>query len=84
MSEERRPIKSWGSRLGGEGEPLTLEEASLLAALSQADRLLECVTALQDIQMRLTRLELFVSAVAPGYEGMTRRPALSVVQEDAS
>jgi hypothetical protein len=53
---EKRPIKAWASRLSGEGEPLTMQEAHLLAQIAATDRLLECLTALQDLQMRLTRI----------------------------
>lgn len=75
--EERRPIRAWASRLGGEGEPLTLEEAGLLAQIAATDRLLECLTALQDMQMRLIRLERFVTVAVPGYDQAARsQPAL--------
>lgn len=67
MSDERRPIKAWGSRLSGEGEPLTLEEARTYAALSAADRALETRDLLRDIQIRLQRLERFAEAAIPGY-----------------
>lgn len=72
MGDERRPIRSWASRLGGDGEPLTLAEAGLLAQIAAADRLLECLTALQDMQMRLHRIELFLAANVPGYDEQTR------------
>lgn len=72
MSDEQsRPIRAWASRLSGEGEPLTMAEAGLLAQIAATDRLLECLTALQDIQMRLTRLEVFVARVFPGYDAQT-------------
>lgn len=72
MTDERRPIKAWASRLSGEGEPLTMAEAQLLAQIAATDRLLECLTALQDIQMRLHRIELFMAANVPGYDEQTR------------
>jgi hypothetical protein len=68
MSDERRPIEAWASRLGGKGEPLTMPEAQLLAQIAATDRALEMLTALQDVQMRLTRLESFVAATVPGYD----------------
>lgn len=76
--EEKRTIKNWAARLSAPDEPLTLAEAQTLASISCADRLLECLTALQDLQMRLTRLELFVAAIAPDYEKSSRavRPML--------
>jgi hypothetical protein len=53
-----------------------LAEAQALAAMAATDKLLEALTALQDIQMRLTRLELYAQQVAPEYERITRRQAL--------
>lgn len=67
MSEERRTIKSWAHRLSSPDEPLTREEAQLLATIAGTDRLLELVTAMQDIQMRLCRLEAYIAPRVPGY-----------------
>ena len=72
-SEERHPIKSWARRLSGESEPLTLQEAHALAAIAQTDRSLEMLTVLQDIQARLTRLEIFVANMVPEYDDYARR-----------
>jgi hypothetical protein len=72
MSEDRRTIKNWAARLSAPDEQLTLEEARTLAAIAATDRLLEMLTSLQDIQMRLTRIELFVAATIPGYDAGTQ------------
>ena len=66
--EEKRTIHNWAARLSAKDEPLTLAEAQTLAQIGTADRLLELLTALQDIQMRLTRLERYVAAKAPDYQ----------------
>lgn len=78
--EERRPIKAWASRLGGEGEPLTLAEAQLLASIAMADRLLEIRDSLQDVQCRLTRIEMFLAATVPGYDEQTKHLARALVE----
>lgn len=72
MSDEKRTIRNWAARLSAVDEPLTLEEAGVLAAISASDRLLENLGALQDIQMRLTRLELHIASTVPGYDEGTR------------
>lgn len=69
---DRRTIKNWAARLSAPDEPLTLEETRTLAAISTADRQLECLIALQNIQARLTRLELWAVANIPGYDAQTR------------
>lgn len=66
--DEKRTIHNWAARLSAKEEPLTLQEAQTLAAISCSDRLLECLTALQDVQMRLTRLERFVARTIPDYD----------------
>lgn len=66
--EGARTIHNWAARLSAKDEALTLAEAQTYAAIATADRLVELLTAFQDIQMRLTRLELYMSAKAPGYE----------------
>lgn len=73
MAAERRTIRNWAARLSAQDEPLTLEEAQLLAAISASDRLLEVRDALQDVQMRLTRMECFLAAAVPGYDQAARR-----------
>ncbi|MGE3272683.1 MAG: hypothetical protein AB7P40_28345 [Chloroflexota bacterium] len=72
MSDERRTMKGWAHRLSAPDEPLTLEEARTLAAIAAADRALESRDVLQDVQMRLTRLELFIAATTPGYDETTQ------------
>jgi hypothetical protein len=74
MSEsERRTMKNIAARLSAPDEPLTLEEARTLAAISTADRTLESRDMLLDIKMRLTRIELFLAATVPGYDAETKR-----------
>lgn len=77
MSEDRRTIKGWAARLSVADEQLTLEEAQALASIAQADRLLEIRDVLQDIQSRLSRMELWMAATIPGYDQQTQ--ALSKV-----
>jgi hypothetical protein len=60
-----------GRRLSLDGEALTLEEARTYAAMSTADRTLEMLTKLTDLQMRLQRLETFVALVFPKYDAGT-------------
>lgn len=79
MTTENRTIKNWAHRLSGEGETLTLAEAHLLASIAATDRLLECVTALQDVQMRLTRIEMWMEATLPQYGPVTRSAARALV-----
>jgi hypothetical protein len=69
---ERHSIKSWAARLSADAEALTLAEAHALAAIAAADRLLELRDAVSDVQMRLTRLELYLAATVPGYDPTTR------------
>jgi hypothetical protein len=71
MAAETHTIKGWGARLSLDGEALTLEEARTYAAMSTADRTLEMLTKLTDIQMRLQRLETFVALVFPKYDAGT-------------
>lgn len=80
MSEERRTIKNWGARLSAADEPLTLTEAQAFATMSTSDLLLEIRNALQDIQCRLTRLEIFVGSTVPDYDARTRRLAMAAAQ----
>ena len=64
---ERFTIDRWGARLNLEGEELTIEQAMLLSLGHLNARLEMAVTALQDMQMRLHRMELFVEETIPGY-----------------
>ena len=70
--EQQRTIHNWAARLSAKDEPLTLAEAHLLASISTADRLVELLTAFQDIQMRLMRLETYIAAHIPDYAPTTR------------
>lgn len=70
--DEKRTIHNWAARLSMEDEPLTLQEAQAFAMVSASDRLVECRTALQDMQMRLTRLELYIAAHFHDYTATTR------------
>lgn len=83
MADERRTIKNWGARLGAPDEMLTFDEAQMLASLVTCDRLAEILTALQDIQARLTRMELFIARTFPAYDQENTRmlKALSNGQE---
>jgi hypothetical protein len=80
MSEDRRTIKNWAARLSAADEMLSLDEARTLAAIAQADRLLEIRDVLQDVQMRLTRMELYASAHLPGYDDETQRMVLALTE----
>ena len=73
MTEDRRTIKNWAARLSAEDEPLTLEEARTLAQIATTDRLLEVLTALQDLRNRLTRLEVFIDQTVPAYHPTVTR-----------
>jgi hypothetical protein len=65
---ERHGMKGWGMRLGADmQEPKTMEEAQLLATMTINDKLYELVTILQDLQARMTRLEVFVEETIPAY-----------------
>jgi len=70
---DTRTMKNWAARLSAPDEPLTLEEARTLAQIAATDRLLECLTALTDVQNRLMRMELFLAATIPGYEAEVDR-----------
>lgn len=80
MSDDRRTMKNIAARLSAPDEPLTLEEARTLAAIASADRQLEIRDILQDIQMRLTRMELFLAATIPGYDQGTMALAKALAE----
>ena len=62
MSDEpRRTIKGWAARLSIDDELLTLDEARTLAQIATADKLTECLTALQDMQVRVQRFEMWAA-----------------------
>jgi hypothetical protein len=71
-ASERHTIRGWARRISGDDELLTLEEAQVLAAIATNDRLVEVRDALQDVQARLTRLELFMGVAIPGYDEQVR------------
>lgn len=65
---ERHGMKGWGTKLGADlQEPKTMPEAQLLAIMSIADRMFELITLFQDIQARLTRIEVFLEETVPTY-----------------
>ncbi len=64
--EEKHLIHKWAKLL--QDEPVTRDEAQLYTLISANDRLMELLVAFQDIQMRLTRLEAYMAAKAPGYQ----------------
>lgn len=65
---EQHGMKGWGMRMGADmQEPRTLEEALLTATMAQADLLTDIRTLLQDIQVRLTRIEVFLEETIPAY-----------------
>ena len=83
MSVEKHTIDGWGSRLNAPGEPLTISEAMLLS-LGHLNARSEAIAAsLLDIQIRLTRIELFLQETIPNYDRVTRRAALRLVEEEA-
>ena len=69
MSEsfERHSMKGWGLRYGDLAEPRSRDEAHFTAVLAQTDLLREILTSLQDIQLRMTRIEVWIEENAPGY-----------------
>lgn len=79
---ERRTIEQWGAHLNIEGEPLTIEQAMLLHLGHLNGRLQALLTLTQDMQIRLTRIELYLQETVPDYERTTRRAALALVAEE--
>ncbi len=65
---DTKTMKAWAHLLSAPDAQLTLEEARTLAQIAGTDRLLECLTALTDVQSRLTRMELFIAETFPAYE----------------
>jgi hypothetical protein len=66
---DRHTIENWGARLNIPGEELTMEQAMLLNLGHQNARSELMLTALQDMQMRLQRLEMYLEDDdrLPGY-----------------
>lgn len=71
-STEKHTIEGWQARLNVQGEQVTREEAMLLHLGHQNYRLELLVTALEDIQMRVTRMELFLQSIVPNYDAYCR------------
>lgn len=82
--EVRRTIESWGAHLNIEGEPLTMEEATLLHLGHLNARLDRTMNALEDIQHRMIRIELYMQATIPDYERKSRMAAIKMLQSERS
>ena len=67
VEPERHSLKGWGARYADWDQPITLDEAQALAQFAMMDRLLDCVTHLEDITLRLAHIERWLSETAPGY-----------------
>lgn len=73
MEEERRTIKAWVHKLGEPDGALTLAELEAYMHISAQDRLVEMRDLLQDLHMRLLRLETYVDAKAGDYTPTIRK-----------
>lgn len=76
MAQERHTLKGWASRLSVADEPLTREEALLLAMISCNDRLVEIQVALEDLKERYRLLDHWLTDAAPGYRAPRHLKAL--------
>lgn len=74
LEPERHTMKGWGMKFADWNEPRTLEEAQATAQLATTDRMLECMTHLEDIMLRLARLERFLHDYVPGYKEANQPP----------
>lgn len=72
---DNRSMRGWGRYLGDLDQPQTLPEAQLHATMAVADRLLELVTMISDIQMRLARIEMWIEQKDPGYARVSQLAA---------
>jgi hypothetical protein len=72
VTEQRRTIQGWAAVLSVQGEALTMDEARLWAALATYDRTVELLTACQDVQMRIQRIETFLGVSVPAYDPLVR------------
>lgn len=73
---ERLTMKGWGQRLSAEDIPQTLSEAQLTALIVCSDRLLQMATALDNLQDRIARIEIWIEQTSPSYRAsreQTRR-----------
>jgi hypothetical protein len=61
VDDERRSLKSWAQRLSIADEPLTREDATLLALISCNDRLVEIQAAIEDLSNRYQLLDRFMA-----------------------
>jgi hypothetical protein len=77
---DRRTIEGWGAILNVPGEPLAMDQAMLLNLGHMNARLEVAVTALQDMQARLTRIELFLKATIPGYDDQARQAVFALAE----
>jgi hypothetical protein len=77
---DRHPIENWGERLNIKGEELTIEQAMLLSLGHLNARMEKMLDHLEDMRVRLTRLELCVRTLVPDYDERTQ-PAVHVLQE---
>lgn len=73
MNDERHTMKGWGARLSPEDTPQTLEEAQTTALIVCSDRLLHILTALENLQDRMARLEIWISETSPSYRSSRER-----------
>ena len=64
---EKHSMQGWGAIFADWTEPRTKEDAAIMAQLAAADRMLECMTKLDDIMHRLRRMERFMHLFVPGY-----------------
>ena len=71
---ETHTMKGWGLKYADLTEPRTLEEAQATGILMSADRLLDIMTALQDISTRLAHFERFMHEYIPGYAEANQQP----------
>jgi len=67
-------MKGWGAKFADWNEPRTIEETQVMAQLAIADRLLECATSLEDLKLRLARIELWLETNVPSYRAHIHDP----------
>jgi hypothetical protein len=85
---DRHTLENWGARLNIPGEELTIEQAMMLNLGHLNARSELMLAALQDMQMRLHRLEMYLEEDdrLPGYanhaERMRRRQEARAIEGD--